>query len=465
MRSRLALYQTLRSASPSLHCVRARIRHSYDLLQLSCCFLHLSAPYLISYHFGEGLGLFYIYFVFIVCLVFVFNALVYICSSELFPLSSFSYTCRFCTPPPPPASRVCSRPRAVADDFRKRTYSCILYRVDNKPSESSADALSGRTHRAYYYTTYWDEATALLYIADCRACSLNNSTVFLVPLPVTHLNMVIFVVQMMLLSLTKPSLRTISTSDLRFWKVLKDMFEAQFRRVYSTLTFLLVHWPMSLHHALCQPRSTAAHGSAPSSFAVATSTSFNHLPLWTVKAKMVSSSSVSSSLMVSSLGSHGARLPESGEELDDAGSVVTPLELWDLNLLIFPSRGDRLVTSRNALPWQRWSWRLLSYISTAGLRSTKDSSAGCMEESCGFRRRTGEQRNGRKMGRHNSQTPLISSIIGVQGSIINDTLARSLEPVVTECKEHTIHTQTQIVASRKPKEIKHTHEGEANFTT
>ena len=46
--------------------------------------------------------------------------------------------------------------------------------------------------------------------------------------------------------------------------------------------------------------------------------------------------------------------------------------------------------------------------------------------------------------------------------IINDTLARSLEPVVTECKEHTIHTQTQIVASRKPKEIKHTHEGEAN---
>ena len=49
-------------------------------------------------------------------------------------------------------------------------------------------------------------------------------------------------------------------------------------------------------------------------------------------------------------------------------------------------------------------------------------------------------------------------------SIINDTLARSLEPVVTECKEHTIHTQTQIVASRKPKEIKHTHEGEANFT-
>ena len=49
--------------------------------------------------------------------------------------------------------------------------------------------------------------------------------------------------------------------------------------------------------------------------------------------------------------------------------------------------------------------------------------------------------------------------------IINDTLARSLEPVVTECKEHTVHTQTQIVASRKPKEIKHTHESEANFTT
>ena len=49
--------------------------------------------------------------------------------------------------------------------------------------------------------------------------------------------------------------------------------------------------------------------------------------------------------------------------------------------------------------------------------------------------------------------------------IINGTLARSLEPVVTECKDHTIHTQTQIVASREPKEIKHTHEGEANFTT
>ena len=48
--------------------------------------------------------------------------------------------------------------------------------------------------------------------------------------------------------------------------------------------------------------------------------------------------------------------------------------------------------------------------------------------------------------------------------IINSTLARSLEPVVTECKEHTIHTQTQVVASRKPKEIKRTHEGEANFT-
>ena len=49
--------------------------------------------------------------------------------------------------------------------------------------------------------------------------------------------------------------------------------------------------------------------------------------------------------------------------------------------------------------------------------------------------------------------------------IINDTLARSLEPVFTECKEHTIHTQTQVVASRKPKEIKRTHEGEANLTT
>ena len=27
--------------------------------------------------------------------------------------------------------------------------------------------------------------------------------------------------------------------------------------------------------------------------------------------------------------------------------------------------------------------------------------------------------------------------------IINGTLARSLEPVVTECKEHTIRTQTK----------------------
>ena len=48
---------------------------------------------------------------------------------------------------------------------------------------------------------------------------------------------------------------------------------------------------------------------------------------------------------------------------------------------------------------------------------------------------------------------------------MNDTIARSLEPVVTECKEHTIHTQTQVVASRKPKEIKRIHEGEVNLTT
>ena len=48
---------------------------------------------------------------------------------------------------------------------------------------------------------------------------------------------------------------------------------------------------------------------------------------------------------------------------------------------------------------------------------------------------------------------------------MNDTIARSLEPVVTECKEHTIHTQTKVVASRKPKEIKRTHEGEVNLTT
>ena len=49
--------------------------------------------------------------------------------------------------------------------------------------------------------------------------------------------------------------------------------------------------------------------------------------------------------------------------------------------------------------------------------------------------------------------------------ITNDTLARSLEPVVTERKEHIIHTQTQVVASKKPKKIKRTHECEANLTT
>ena len=61
---------------------------------------------------------------------------------------------------------------------------------------------------------------------------------------------------------------------------------------------------------------------------------------------------------------------------------------------------------------------------------------------------------------HTQPSPIEKDII-----IINDTLARSLEPVVTECKEHTIHTQTQVVASRKPKEIERTHEGEANLTT
>ena len=69
-----------------------------------------------------------------------------------------------------------------------------------------------------------------------------------------------------------------------------------------------------------------------------------------------------------------------------------------------------------------------------------------------------------ELTRKNNRATL-SVTVQIQIIIINDTLARSLEPVVTECKEHTIHTQTQIVASRKPKEIKHTHEGEANFTT
>ena len=52
--------------------------------------------------------------------------------------------------------------------------------------------------------------------------------------------------------------------------------------------------------------------------------------------------------------------------------------------------------------------------------------------------------------------------------IIDETLARSLEPVVTYCSARSIpsiHTQTQVVASRKPKEIERTHEGEANLTT
>ena len=45
-----------------------------------------------------------------------------------------------------------------------------------------------------------------------------------------------------------------------------------------------------------------------------------------------------------------------------------------------------------------------------------------------------------------------NSVIIIIIIIINDTLARSLEPVVTECKEHTIHTQTHVVASRNPKD-------------
>ena len=62
------------------------------------------------------------------------------------------------------------------------------------------------------------------------------------------------------------------------------------------------------------------------------------------------------------------------------------------------------------------------------------------------------------------RSPIIHSI-HIRLIIINGALARSVEPVVTECKEHTIHTQTQVVASRKPKEIKRTNEGEADFTT
>ena len=60
--------------------------------------------------------------------------------------------------------------------------------------------------------------------------------------------------------------------------------------------------------------------------------------------------------------------------------------------------------------------------------------------------RNGNQK-GHKRFRELRRTPFIKCLVHI---IINDTLARSLEPVVTECKEHTIHTQTQIVASRKP---------------
>ena len=53
--------------------------------------------------------------------------------------------------------------------------------------------------------------------------------------------------------------------------------------------------------------------------------------------------------------------------------------------------------------------------------------------------------------------------------IINGTLISPISRTrghSTECEEHTIHTQTQVVAiSRKPQEIKRTHEGEAKFTT
>ena len=35
------------------------------------------------------------------------------------------------------------------------------------------------------------------------------------------------------------------------------------------------------------------------------------------------------------------------------------------------------------------------------------------------------------------------------------TLARSLEPVVTECKEHTIRTQLKLMASRHKKKYTH----------
>ena len=58
------------------------------------------------------------------------------------------------------------------------------------------------------------------------------------------------------------------------------------------------------------------------------------------------------------------------------------------------------------------------------------------------------------LGKYNIRSNLLRWHPTVFIIIINGTLARSLEPVVTECKDHTIYTQTQVVASRKPKKKK-----------
>ena len=96
------------------------------------------------------------------------------------------------------------------------------------------------------------------------------------------------------------------------------------------------------------------------------------------------------------------------------------------------------------------------------MKGTTFGSNSLLEARSDFERGSGKKVDG-VVGKHHNMLHLVKTwYITI---IINGTLARSLEPVVTECKEHTIHTQTQVVASRKPKEIKRTHEGEANLTT
>ena len=148
MRSRLALYQTLCSVYPSLHCARARIQHSYDLLQSSCVFpAPLCALPIVSLWRGVKVVLYFLRFYRLSCFCFQCAR---ICSSELFSLSSFSLYVSFTF-------------RGVALPHPPLLYSCILYRLDTKSSESSEDALSVRTHRAYYYIILVTEMKLLLH--------------------------------------------------------------------------------------------------------------------------------------------------------------------------------------------------------------------------------------------------------------------------------------------------------------